>query len=50
VRTPQDVVARTHAWNPRKQQFTPRQIDIALDVLARKGWIEPLEVRSSFAR
>jgi hypothetical protein len=50
VRTPQDVVARTYAWNPRKQQFTPRQIDIALDVLARKGWIEPLEVRSSFAR
>jgi O-acetyl-ADP-ribose deacetylase (regulator of RNase III) len=34
-----DVVERTYAWNSRKKQFTPRQIGIAVDVLAAKGWI-----------
>ena len=34
-----DVVARTHAWNPRKRQFTRRQIDIAMRVLREKGWV-----------
>ena len=34
-----DVVARTYAWNERKRQFTPRQIGIAADVLARQGWV-----------
>lgn len=38
-----DVVARTHAWNERKRQFSPRQIGIALNVLADKGWIHPIE-------
>jgi hypothetical protein len=38
----EDVVRRTHAWNIRKQRFTPRQIGIALDTLAGKGWIQPL--------
>lgn len=38
----EDVVARTYAWNSRKRQFTPRQIAIAVEVLATKGWIEPL--------
>jgi hypothetical protein len=42
VRTLQDVVARTYAWNDRKRQFTPRQIGIAADVLARQGWVQPL--------
>lgn len=42
-----DVVARTYAWNSRKRQFTPRQIGIAVDVLAAKGWIEPLAAKSS---
>jgi len=36
-----EVVSRIYAWNERKKQFTPRQIGIALDVLANKGWIEP---------
>lgn len=35
-----DVVTHVHAWNVRKQQFTSRQIGIALDVLASKGWID----------
>ena len=33
-----DVVAHTYAWNPRKLQFTRRQIGIAVDVLTQKGW------------
>lgn len=37
-----EVVAHTYAWNARKKQFTPRQIGIAVEVLAAKGWIEPL--------
>lgn len=37
-----DVVTRTHAWNDRKKQFTPRQIGLAVNVLARKGWIDAL--------
>ena len=38
----QDVVARTYAWSDRKRQFTPRQIGIAADVLARQGWARSL--------
>jgi O-acetyl-ADP-ribose deacetylase (regulator of RNase III) len=38
VHSIEDVVNTTYAWNPRKRQFTPRQIRLALDVLARKGW------------
>jgi O-acetyl-ADP-ribose deacetylase (regulator of RNase III) len=34
------VIERTYAWNVRKQQFTPRQIGIAFDVLVRKGWTQ----------
>lgn len=33
-----DVVKHTYAWNERKQQFTPRQIALAVDVLSGKGW------------
>ena len=38
VATIDDVVAHTYAWDPRKRQFTPRQVGIAVDVLTRKGW------------
>lgn len=41
VHTLDDVVARTYAWNPRKRQFTPRQIGIAVDVLSKRGWAAP---------
>ena len=43
--TIEDVVKQTYAWNSRKKQFTPRQIGIAIDVLNRKGWVEPVEAR-----
>lgn len=36
--TAQEVIQATHAWNNRKRQFTPRQIELALDVLQRQNW------------
>lgn len=36
----EDLVALTHAWNDRKKQFSPRQIELAADVLTGKGWVE----------
>jgi O-acetyl-ADP-ribose deacetylase (regulator of RNase III) len=35
-----DVIDRTYRWNPRKQQFTERQIGLAVDVLNQQGWID----------
>jgi len=34
-----DVVDRVHAWNKRKLQFSPRQIDLAVSVLSRQEWV-----------
>lgn len=42
ARTFDDVVERTYAWNERKQQFSRRQLGIAVDVLSRKQWIAAL--------
>lgn len=47
VRTLPDVIARTYAWNERKRQFTPRQLGIAANVLAEKGWVTPLPVQAA---
>lgn len=33
-----DVVRQTYAWGERKQQFSPRQISLAVNVLTKKGW------------
>lgn len=35
-----EVAKRIHAWNPRKRQFTLRQIAIAADRLASHGWVQ----------
>ena len=35
-----DLIAQTHAWNDRKKQFSPRQIELAADVLTGKGWVD----------
>lgn len=43
----EDLIERTYAWNPRKRQFTPRQIGIAVDVLTTQGWSAPLESGTS---
>ncbi len=34
------LVAQVHGWNERKKHFSPRQIGLAADVLAEKGWAE----------
>jgi O-acetyl-ADP-ribose deacetylase (regulator of RNase III) len=36
--SPEELVERVYSWNIRKRQFTERQILLAADVLARKGW------------
>lgn len=38
--TLEDVVKRTYSWNDRKQQFSRRQIELVVNLLSRKGWIE----------
>ena len=43
ARSISDVKKQTYAWNDRKQQFTPRQIAITVDVLARNGWVNEIE-------
>ena len=39
IRNKRDIVDQMYNWNDAKQQFTPRQIGIAADMLARKGWM-----------
>jgi hypothetical protein len=33
------AVAQTYAWGDRKKRFSPRQIGLAFNVLAKKGWL-----------
>ena len=35
-----DLVERTHDWSKHKKRFSPRQIGLAVDVLATKGWLD----------
>ena len=42
ARTFDNLVNSTYAWNARKQQFSRRQLGIAVDVLSRKQWIAAL--------
>lgn len=37
ARTSDEVVRRVHSWNDRKRRFTPRQIDLARQALARSA-------------
>jgi O-acetyl-ADP-ribose deacetylase (regulator of RNase III) len=34
----EQLVESVYAWNDRKKQFSPRQIELARDVLQRQGW------------
>ena len=34
-----ELVKRTHAWNERKRQFSPRQIEVAAKALVEHRWI-----------
>ena len=49
VRTFDDVVNSTYAWNARKQQFSRRQLRIAVDVLSRKQWIRQFDLPDTHA-
>ena len=40
-----EIIERIYGWNPRKRQFSERQIGIALRTLADKGWIKPPPAR-----
>ena len=40
IKSKNDVVECVYAWNERKRQFSARQIDLAIDVLAQKGWVD----------
>ena len=37
---PEAVVMRTYAWNDRKRKFSREQIELALGILADKGWLQ----------
>jgi O-acetyl-ADP-ribose deacetylase (regulator of RNase III) len=49
AKTSAEVVERTYAWNDRKRQFTPRQIGIALNVLAKQGWLDAAQAGEATA-
>ncbi|MCC6727727.1 MAG: macro domain-containing protein [Chthonomonadales bacterium] len=36
----EQVISQTHAWNPRKRQFSERQIEMAYTTLVNNGWID----------
>ena len=44
AQTREDVTTEIYAWNRRKEQFSKRQIGLALNTLSEKSWID-----SSFA-
>lgn len=44
--SPQQAAAAVYNWNSHKQQFSPRQIDLVVDVLGRKGWISTMTGQS----
>ena len=49
TRTFDDIMERTYAWNERKQQFSRRQLGIAVDVLSRKQWIRKFDLPDTHA-
>jgi O-acetyl-ADP-ribose deacetylase (regulator of RNase III) len=42
---PDMAVAQVYAWNDRKKRFSPRQINLALDLLVKKSWLGPAMVK-----
>ncbi|MDC9620442.1 macro domain-containing protein [Xenorhabdus sp. XENO-7] len=39
VKGSEEIVRATHSWNKHKQQFTPRQIEVAVKTLERNHWL-----------
>lgn len=42
VKSMDEVVSHTYAWNDLKRRFVRRQIELAVDVLSSKGWVGKL--------
>lgn len=40
-----DVIDYTYAWNKRKQQFSPGQIELAAGILLKKNWLSYIHLR-----
>lgn len=40
ARKTREVVSKTYDWNHKKKRFTERQIELAVQRLAEKGWLE----------
>lgn len=45
ARTRSEIRQATHAWGHRKKQFTPDQIDLAVDRLESQGWLGQMQLR-----
>lgn len=43
TKTLDETVAHTYDWNKRKRRFSRRQIGLAVDVLAQKGWLGSID-------
>jgi O-acetyl-ADP-ribose deacetylase (regulator of RNase III) len=42
ARTVEEVKQKVYGWNERKRSFSPRQIELAYEVLRRAGWLEAM--------
>ena len=42
-----EVISRVYEWDRRKKQFSARQIELAANVLAEKGWIDSVPLHAS---
>ncbi len=40
AKSPTEAIKKAYAWNKRKRQFSERQLTLAFDVLAEKGWVQ----------
>jgi len=45
ARTRSEIRQATYAWGHRKKQFTPDQIDLAVDRLESQGWLGQMQLR-----
>jgi hypothetical protein len=45
--SPEGVTRAVHAWGDQNRQFTPRQIELAAQVLSHKGWLHCVAVHQA---
>lgn len=44
VKTSNDIEEHVYAWNERKKKFSPRQIELTVNILTQKRWIDNVSV------